>query len=121
MTQPSCLSPLDWDSLLAYWLGELDAEREAQIEEHYLGCEVCSSRLEWLTTLAHDVRALVQQNSVSVIVNNEFVRRLKEHGQQVREYHVPCNGSVNCTVNKEDDYVIAYLEVPLDDVAQVSE
>jgi hypothetical protein len=108
-----CPSPLTWDSLLAYWLGEHDPDTAAQIEEHYLGCDVCSRRLEQLVTLARGVRALTRTSGVSVIVNEPFVRRLAEDGLQVREYRVPRNGSVNCTVTPEDDFVVARLEAPL--------
>ena len=119
MNTPSCQSPLDWDTLLAYWLGELDPDSEARTEEHYLGCAECSRRLQWLTTLAQEVRALTQKSGVSVVINEEFVRRLSEHGLQVREYRVPCNGSVNCTVTPEDDLVVAYLEAPLAEVTRL--
>jgi hypothetical protein len=37
----------------------------------------------------------------------------------VREYRVPCNGSVNCTVTPEDDFVVAYLEAPLAEVTRL--
>jgi hypothetical protein len=119
MTTPSCQTPLDWDTLLAYWLGELDPDSEARTEEHYLGCAECSRRLEWLTTLAQEVRALTQKSGVSVVLNNQFVRKLTEHGLHVREYRVPCNGSVNCTVTPDDDFVMAYLEAPLAGVTRL--
>ena len=119
MSTPSCQSPLDWDTLLAYWLGELDPDSEARTEEHYLGCAECSRRLEWLTTLSREVRALTQQSGVNMILNDQFVRRLTEHGLHVREYRVPCNGSVNCTVTPEDDFVVAYLEAPLAEVTRL--
>ena len=119
MTTPACQSPLAWDTLLAYWLGELDPEHEANVEEHYLGCAGCSERLAWLTTLAHETRALTQQSGVSVIISEQFLRRLSERGRHVREYRVPCNGSVNCTVTPEDDFVVAHLEAPLAQVTRV--
>lgn len=115
----NCPSPLEWDSLLAYRLGELDADSEARVEEHYLGCDECSRRLEWLNALAGEVRALTRMSAVNVVINNQFVRRLSEHGLRVREYSVPLNGSVNCTVAPGDDVVVARLEAPLDDVQRV--
>lgn len=109
----NCSSPLTWDSLLAYWLGEHAPDTAAQIEEHYLGCALCSRRLEQLVALAQAVRALARASGVSVIINEPFVRRLAEDGLRVREYRVPLNGSVNCTVTPEDDFVVARLEAPL--------
>jgi len=119
MTTPSCQVPLDWNTLLACWLGELDPESEAHTEEHYLGCAECSRRLEWLTTVAQEMRTLTRQSGVNLILTDRFVHKLTEDGLHVREYRVPCNGSVNCTVTPEDDLVVAYLETPLTEVSRV--
>ncbi len=115
----SCRSPLDWDRLLAYWLGELDPDSEARTEEHYLGCAACSRRLEQLVELAREVCAVTRSSGVNLFVSEEFVRRLSEKGLQVREYRVPLNGSVNCTVAPGDDFVMARLEARLDEVKRI--
>jgi hypothetical protein len=115
----SCQSPLEWESLIAYWLGELDADSEARTEEHYLGCAQCSRRLEKLVALAEGMRALAQSSSVNMVIDEAFVHRLTERGLHVREYRVPLNGSVNCTVTPADDYVVARLEAPLAGVTRL--
>lgn len=115
----NCASPLDWDSLLGYWLGEIDADSAARIEEHYLGCASCCRRLEQLASLAGGVRAAARTSDVNMVVTGPFVRRLAEHGLRVREYHVPHNGSVNCTVAADDDVVVARLEAQLGDVPRL--
>lgn len=109
----SCPSPLDWSTLLAYWLGELDADSEARTEEHYLGCARCSRRLDELASLAQGVRALAQAGGLEAVITEHFVRRQEEQGLHVRAYRVPLNGSVNCSVAPEDDIVVARLEAPL--------
>jgi hypothetical protein len=119
MNRASCRSPLDSQTLLAYGLGELDPDTEARIEEHYLGCAECSRRLEELNALAEGVRAVAQASAVTAVVNEPFVRRLAEHGLQVREYRVPQNGSVNCTITPGDDFVVARLEAPLAGVTRL--
>jgi hypothetical protein len=119
MTRPDCQSPLGWDALLAYWLGELDPDSAEQIEEHYLGCALCSRRLEQLTTLAGGIRALARTSGVDMVINDEFVRRLTQDGLRVREYRVPRNGSVNCSVAPEDDFIIGRLEAPLTGVRRI--
>jgi len=106
MNTAACPAPLDWNTLLAYWLGELDPDSEARTEAHYLGCPVCSRRLEELAALAHGIRALTRASGVDVVVSADFVRRLSERGLRVRDYRVPRNGSVNCTVAPEDDFVL---------------
>lgn len=119
MTIPTCPSPLSWETLLAYWLGELDPDSEAQTEEHYLGCAQCSGRLDQLAALARGVQALAKSSGVNMVVDDQFVRRLRDDGMNVREYRVPLNGSVNCTVTPEDDFVVGRLEAPLAGVQRV--
>jgi hypothetical protein len=114
-----CKSPLDWDRLLAYWLGELDPDSEARTEEHYLGCAACSRRLEQLAALAGEVRAVTRMSGVDVVISDQFVRRLTDNGLQVREYSIPFNGSVNCTVAPEDEFVVARLEASLEGVERI--
>ena len=115
----TCRSPLDWPTLIAYWLGELDSDTETRVEEHYLGCAECSDRLAELNALAQGVRAVARASGVSAIVNEPFVQRLAERGLHVREYRVPQNGSVNCTISPEDDFVVARLEAPLAGVTRL--
>lgn len=119
MNAPSCPSPLDWSTLLAYRLGELTSAGEAQVEEHYLGCTTCTGRLERLMVLAREVHALARSSGVSMVVSDQFVRRLAEQGVRVREYRVPCDGSVNCTVTPEDDWVVARMEASLERIKRV--
>jgi hypothetical protein len=113
MISTSFRAPIELPALLAYWLGELDAESEARTEGHLLGCAACSRRLEEVATLADGVRALTREGVVHAVVSDVFVRRLIERGVRVREYRVPRNGSVNCTVAPEDEVVISRLEAPL--------
>jgi len=119
MNGPSCRSPLAWETLLAYWLGELDTGAEASAEEHYLGCARCSRRLEMLTALGDRVGALARTSGVGMFVNDEFVRRLTQDGLHVREYRVPRNGSVNCSVAPDDDFVVGRMEAPLGGVQRI--
>ncbi len=119
MTTAACRSPLEWPMLIAYWLGELDPDTESRIEQHYLGCAECSRRVEELNALAEGVRAVARSSGVTAVVNEPFVRRLTERGLNVREYRVPRNGSVNCTIAPEDDFVVARLEAPLAGVTRL--
>lgn len=119
MSTAACASPLEWDLLLAYWLGELDPEREAPVEEHYLGCARCSARLQRLQRLARGIRTVARRSGVGTIISERFARRLVADDMQVREYRVPRNGAVNCTVAPGDDFVVAYMEAPLDRVERV--
>ncbi|MEJ2361214.1 MAG: hypothetical protein P8Z75_07275 [Gammaproteobacteria bacterium] len=119
MTTVSCQSPLAWDELLAYWLGELDNDNAAHIEEHYLGCAQCSRRLEQLAALAQGIGELARSSGVNMVIDDSFVAQLRKDGLQVREYRVPPNGSVNCTITPEDNFVVGRLEVPLAGVQRI--
>lgn len=114
-----CSMPLAWQDLLAYWLGELEAEREAEVEHHYLGCPWCSERLGELVAFGGGVRVLVNQSAISAVVEDRFVQVLRDQGLRVREYRVPRNGSVNCTVTPEDDVVVGRLEAGLGEVSRL--
>ena len=109
----------DPDTLLAYWLGELDEAREAALEEHYIGCAECAARMGEIEAIADGVRRAFAAGRVGAVVTSAFVERLRQRGLRIREYHVPRNGSVNCTVAPDDRVLLGYLEAPLEGVARV--
>ena len=119
MTAPVCNAPFDEPTLIAYWLGELDEAAEASIDEHVLGCDACSRGLSLIVALGDGIRAAFRRGSVRAFVTRAFVERAVERGTRVREYRVPRNGSVNCSVAPDDDLLIAHLEAPLAGVKRV--
>jgi Putative zinc-finger len=119
MSRPACSAPIAFDRLVEYWLGELDEAGEALVDEHLLGCGECSENLRSLVGLAGGVRTLVRQGAVQSVVTDAFLARLAAHGLRLREYRVPCNGSVHCTVAPDDDVLVSRLEAPLAGVEQV--
>ncbi|MCL4799080.1 MAG: zf-HC2 domain-containing protein [Burkholderiales bacterium] len=118
MNRP-CASPIALATLAEYWLGELDAAREAELDEHLLGCGQCSAALAELAELAGGIRALVSAGAVRAVVTDAFLERLAAAGLKVREYRVPPGGSVNCTVAPDDDLLVSRLEAPLAGLEQV--
>jgi hypothetical protein len=106
-------------TLSAWWLGELDASREAELEEHFLGCETCSARLRDLMRLAEGIKHAARTGDVAAVVTDAFIRRLQASGVRVREYRLEPGGSVNCTVAPDDDLVVAHLGAPLQDVQRL--
>ena len=109
----------DEAQLLAYGLGGLPAEAEVGLDEHLLGCSECSARLEALATLATGVRAAFRQGRLTSFLSADFVERLRAQGLRLREYRVPRDGSVLCTVTPDDDLVVGRMQAPLADVARV--
>ncbi len=115
----TCSTPIAFDTLLAYWLDELADRQGFDVEEHFLGCEECATRLQVLADLGDEVRFLARTGGVPAIVSESFVSRLAADGVRLREYSVPRNGSVQCTIAPDDDLVVARLEGPFDGAAQL--
>jgi hypothetical protein len=119
VTRRECPAPIPLATLAEYWLGELDEVNEARVEEHLLGCGSCSDALQELADLGGGIRALVRDGAVGAVVTDAFVERLAAAGLRLREYRVPLNGSVNCTVAPDDDVMVTRLQAPLAGVEQV--
>jgi hypothetical protein len=115
----SCARPVPFDELVAYWLDEVDREREAQIDEHLLGCGDCAGTLERIADLAGAIRRLAERGAVRTVVSAAFVDRLAAAGIRVNEYRVPRNGGVHCSIAPDDDVAIARLQAPLDGIAKL--
>lgn len=109
----TCTNPIDFETLVAYWLGEVPDEREALLEQHLFGCAYCTGQLESLAGLASGVRAAVKDGTVSMVVSGPFVEAMKQSGLRLREYRVGPGGSVNCTIAADDDAVVSRLRAPL--------
>lgn len=101
------------DVLLDYWLDDTDAATTDAVDAHLMQCEACGEVLDGLIALGDGVRAALRAGTVSAVASDAFVRRLTGQGLKVREYRLPRNGSVNCTVAPEDEVLVARLEAPL--------
>jgi anti-sigma factor RsiW len=116
---PACREPIGVDTLVEYWLGELDDERTQRVDEHLLGCEDCGARLDEIVAMADGVRRAFDGGLIGTVVGAKFAQRLAERGLRLREYRVERNGSVNCSVAADDDVVISRLSAPLAGVGRV--
>jgi hypothetical protein len=79
-------------------------------------CEACGQALDDLVALGDGVRAAFRSGAVAAMASDAFLKRVVDHGLHVREYRLPHNGSVNCTVAPDDELLVAHLETPLQDV-----
>lgn len=113
----TCGKPIDFEALVAWWLGEAPAGDT--IEEHLLACAHCSGRLEWLAALSGGVRAVVREGRVSMVVSASFVESMRHSGLRLREYRLDPGGSVNCTIRADDDAVVSRLRAPLEGVRRL--
>jgi anti-sigma factor RsiW len=104
---------LDDEALLAYWLGETSPEASEAADAHLLACDACGARVDALVALVHGVREAFARGAVPAMLSAGFVERLKAQGRRVREYRVPRNGSVHCSVAPEDDLLVSRVAAPL--------
>lgn len=107
------------ETLLAWWLDELDEEEALEVEAHLFECDECGARLRELLRLRAGVRGALLNGDVAGAFSREFIDKLREDGLRIREYHVDAGGSVACTVAPEDDLVVSYLRAPLGDIRQL--
>jgi len=116
MRSASCTTPVPVARLTAYWLGELDAADESELEEHVFGCAECGSRLRHLVQLGDGIKRAIRDGNLYAVLTAPFIRRLQEAGVRVREYRLQPGDSVLCTVKPDDDLVVAHLHAPLQNV-----
>ena len=119
MTGARCAKPIEFEALVAYWLGELPAAAEAPIEEHIFGCVDCTRRLEELATLVLGIRAAVRNGAVRAVITKPFLEDMKRQGMRIREYRLAPGGRVACTIRADDDAVVSRLQVSLAGVKRV--
>lgn len=108
-----CKEPIDFQSLAAYWLGELPGGEAEKVEEHFFACAQCAARLEWLAALSEGVRATLRAGAFGMVVSPPFVEALKQAGLRLREYRNDPGGRVECTMAADDDAVVSRLRAPL--------
>jgi Putative zinc-finger len=115
----SCRSPLADDLVLDWWTGELGAAEARRVERHLVSCGPCSARAELLPAVAEGVRGLVREGRLSAVLSRIVVERLQLEGRRIREYRVAPGGGVQCSVEPEDDVVLARLAVDFEGVTRV--
>jgi hypothetical protein len=110
---------LPLEALLDYWLHDSDADATDAADEHLMQCDTCGAALDELIALGDGVRDAFRSGAVATMVSGTFTQRLAEQGLQLREYRLPHNGSVNCTVAPDDDVLVSHIEAPLQGVQRL--
>lgn len=118
MNRP-CGRPLDPAALLDYWLGEGPGPDDEAIEEHLLACDDCGRRLRGIVALAEGVRVLGGEGAVEMIVTPSFLEKASREGLRAREYRLRPGEHVNCTVTRQDDFLVARLVADLTGVSRL--
>lgn len=109
MKPTECQAPLPLETLVDYTAGDLAADREAQVEEHYFACGACARRLAAVEALGRGVSALVRRGAARASVSAELIERLDRAGLAVRRYRLAPGDTVPCTAAPDDDFVLVEL------------
>lgn len=107
------------DTLLDYWLGDTDAAATDVVDEHLMQCDACGQALDELIALGHGVHEALRCGALAFATSAAFAERLAGRGLRVREYRLPHNGSVNCTVAPDDDVLVTRVAAPLHGVQRL--
>jgi anti-sigma factor RsiW len=108
-----------WQALVDYWLGETDTDTTEAIDAHLMHCDACGAAFDDVLAMARGVKGAFQRGAVPSMLSAPFVERLRAAGRRLREYRVPHNGSVACSVAPDDDFLVAHLAAPLHGVARL--
>jgi|HubBroStandDraft_4_1064222.scaffolds.fasta_scaffold277587_2 anti-sigma factor RsiW len=76
----SCASPATWETLVAYWAGELDATEEDTLEAHLMGCDSCTTESARIASVTETLRAMIPP-----VVTRARVDHLRAKGLRMRE------------------------------------
>jgi hypothetical protein len=104
-----CDEPLSWETMVAYWLGDLPEQDEWKAEEHYLGCQQCADQLFRLAGVAAALRAWHRSGRGQVVVTEAALAALRAAGQQLLELRLTAGQTPNQPFPPEIDFVVARL------------
>lgn len=112
------MTPLPFDVLVDYWLGDLAPDREAEVEEQLFAGEETARRLEAVARLDRTVCELVRRGQVQATVTLETLAQLERAGASLRTYHIEPGQTVPCGIGSED-YVAVRLNGPFEGLEAV--
>jgi hypothetical protein len=105
--------------LLDYWFGDLGVADTEAVDAHLFGCDACGAMVDGIAALGHGTREAFAAGHVATVASPRFVEQLATRGLRVREYRVPCNGSVNCSAAPEDEVLVGRLQAALQGVQRL--
>jgi hypothetical protein len=76
----SCSNAVSWEDLVAYWAGDLAPADVDRIDEHLMGCSVCSAESARVSAVAGAVRVLIPP-----VVTRATVANLRAQGLRIEE------------------------------------
>ena len=76
----ACATPLGWEELVAYWAGDLEPTEVDRLDEHLMGCGVCTAESARVAALAAAMRGFIPH-----ILDHAMVAALRARGLRITE------------------------------------
>jgi anti-sigma factor RsiW len=107
------------DSMIAYALGEPAAGDTDALERHFFGCAACAAEMSLISSLGAGVRELTRRGRVTALATVGAVERARAEGARVRVYRLRPGETVDCTIARDDTFVVTRLVADLAGAPQV--
>lgn len=76
----SCAHPLSFETLVAYWAGELPSDETDAVDAHVMGCAACTRTSERVALITEGIRA-----TISPCISRRALDALRARGLRVEE------------------------------------
>jgi hypothetical protein len=112
----ACRSPITFETLVAYWAADLPAHEQDAVEEHLIGCSVCTEQSARVAAITETYR-----HALPPLLTPELLAQLRAKGLRIRENPI-APGEVNVAVlDSELDVMVHRLGgLELTDAQRVS-
>jgi hypothetical protein len=77
----SCAAPVPWETLVAYWAGDLAEGDEAALEEHVMGCATCAAESARVAAVTETLRGITPP-----VVTRATLAKLRARGARIDEH-----------------------------------
>jgi len=103
-----CASPVPFETLVAWWTGDLPDDEAARVEEHVFACDACADASARLAKLATGVRELLPP-----IISHARRDRLVAEGARIRVTRVEPGVDARAVFGHDVDLLVHALRADL--------
>lgn len=110
----SCARPLPFETLVAYWAGDLEPARSDEVEEHVFSCALCTKVSARIAAIAERYRALIPP-----VVTRAMVDELRARGLHVEDNAVTPEVRSHVVFAQQDVFIHHLGGLSLEDAERV--
>jgi hypothetical protein len=104
----TCAHPTAFETLVAWWTGELATEDAARVEEHLFACDLCAGAAERFARLAGGVR-----EHLPPVISSTLRDRLLAQGTRIRVTPVDAGVEASAVFGPDVDLLVHALRADL--------